>query len=222
MCCALALLAWACTADDPMLDLRDIYLDYQVLYDADRDSTFVFAGFWVGSSQVLLSADASAKANQVELIFNPQPGYSYEAGFTGRVNDFTLVYSDGAGGVYTNGASFAYTDTIDIDLDSLALGVAHEIRWSGERLQADEEVALEIYTSAPPSDYQNYQGLRATQSQPGTASITVASGAFDVLGPGRRAYTLTRTKTQPVTNSTPAGGRVRLSWGTGVRRVLLY
>lgn len=221
-CIGALLTLLGCGSDEPQIDLTQIYQDYQVLYDAGRDSTFVLAGYWIGGSQVFLSANAETVANGVALDFIPQLDHSYEAGFAGRVRTLTITYQDDAGATYPQVIDLTQLDSIDISLDSMALSTAHRLSWRGGHVGPGEEVLLEVYAATPPRDYYNYSGIRIAQPLAGDSLLTIAPTTFDALGPGRRAYTLTRTQLRPLSVTAAAGGQLRLSYGTGIRPVVLH
>ena len=211
-----------CAADEVVVNPSQIYQDYHVLYDARRDSTFVFAAFWSDSSQVLLSANASVTANAATLDFSPQTEYSYHTAFAGQVTTLLLTYREAGGASYQQPVDMRDVGPVALQIDSIATAAAHALRWQGAPVGAGEVVTFEAFAAVPPAAYQVYQGIRLTQSQPHDSTLVLPAGALDPLGRGRRAYVLSRShhRVPPATGG--AGGRLRLTYSTGVRPVVLF
>jgi hypothetical protein len=193
----------SCTREpSDSVDQDKIYVKYDVIYDKNTDQTTVRAEFRFGSAfgtKLELSSPAYVKFNGNYIPYNSTLAY-YEDVFTGNVSSGTFIYGDVDGNVYTNTTNTLESVEFPNQEITIQGGNDYVMAFEGDPIAGDDVVTLNI------SDK-----VFAT-SISGATSITIGGSQTSGINEGPYIGYMSRTLTQSLSQSTPEGGRIWLTY----------
>lgn len=199
-----AVIFTACNREDSSNVNQDtIWAWYRIEYDANSDITYARATFRFSNfsgTKLELAENASITFNGEPLVWQNAIAY-YEKEYAGLVQSGTFVYTDNDGSVFSNSVLMPGEIGFPADLDSLSIGSAFNLNWTGDALQDGERVDLTLSGDNTTGILQFF-----TTTGEGETGIVLGANQLGNLGTGITTMFMDKVYTEADMQTTSAGG----------------
>jgi hypothetical protein len=191
-----------------------IYLDFDLLYDANEDITYARAAFLFGGrngSLLELEEGASITLDGEPLVFNRVFSF-YELNRTGFNQTGIFVYTDQNGQEYTNTATIVPIEFPD-SVANITAGEDYALSWNGGPVAQNEAVFLSLVLNDPI-----YTDRLWVQDSVGATRLTVPRDLVSLPSIPVRLI-LDRNRNNPEVQAPAIGGSVSSNYRPVIEEV---
>ena len=193
----------ACAIDETIdVDQDSIFTEYQLVYDASKNSTMASAIFRFEGQQgtvLELSDPAEVTVKQEPMTWKAAKG-QYEREWDGKDSLSIFAYHDLNNNTFSNTVLMAADIAVPQSLLNISKAEELMLEWEGKELATNESVVVTIFGAG-----QN-NGKVFTQTSPATTSITLDQGKLKDLAEGEGSILIERWAVQVQEEGSRVGG----------------